>query len=61
MGLVQSRSKNSENVVKIEGFLFTVEQSLSRLIPHYGHLVVDFRDSFFGENFTVQFSRQTPC
>ncbi len=57
MGLVQSRSKDSDQAVEVEGFLFKVEQSLMRLIPYYGNVVVDFRRSFFGEGFTVRFGR----
>ena len=61
MGLVQSRSKDAENAIDVEGFQFKIEQNLRNLAPHYGNLIVDFRQSFFGENFTVQFSRQTAC
>ena len=61
MGLVQSRSRDAENAIDVEGFRFKVEQNLHNLVPHYGNLIVDFRESFFGENFTVQFSRQGAC
>lgn len=61
MGLVQSRSSQTEEAVEVEGFLFTIEQNLERLVPFYGNLVVDFKNSFFGDNFTVNFSRQGSC
>jgi pheromone shutdown protein TraB len=61
MGLVQSRSEQPENTVEVEGVLFTIEQNLQRLIPMYGDLLIDFRNSFFGENFTVRFSGQGSC
>ncbi len=61
MGLVQSQSNTSEGTVEVDGFLFTVEKSLKRLVPIYGDLIVDFRKTFFGEGFMVNFSRQGSC
>lgn len=61
MGLVQSRSNNAEETVEVEGHRFTIEQNLRQMIPHHGELIVDFRQSLFGENFNVRFSRQGTC
>jgi hypothetical protein len=61
MGLVQSRSEQPENTVEVEGVLFTIEQNLQRLTPMYGDLMIDFKNSFFGENFIVRFSGQGSC
>jgi hypothetical protein len=61
MGLVQSRSEQAEDTVEVEGVLFTIEQNLQRLIPMYGNLMIDFKNSLFGENFTVRFSGRSCC
>jgi hypothetical protein len=61
MGLVQSRSEQPEDTVEVEGVLFTIEQNLQRLIPMYGDLMIDFKNSFFGENFTVRFNGRSCC
>ena len=62
MGLVQSNSDEAqEDVIEVEGFPFSIEQSLKRLVPVYGDLVVDFRKNFFGEGFMVSFNGQSSC
>ena len=61
MGLVQSQAQKLDDAVEIDGLFFTVEQSLKRLIPTYGNLVIDFRNSYLGEKFSVRFSRQGSC
>ncbi len=65
MGLVQSQaddgSADDQETLDIEGFRFGVESSLRRLIPMYGNLMVDFRESFFGEGFMVSFNGQPSC
>ncbi|PID56186.1 hypothetical protein CSB45_12470 [candidate division KSB3 bacterium] len=61
MRLVQSRSKDIEHTVEVEGYRFRIEKNLRKLLPHYGSLIVDFRESFFGENFTIRFGRQEFC
>ncbi len=62
MGLVQSQKDQTEDTIEVEGVLFRIEQNLKRYIHVYGNLVIDFRKvSFFGEDFTVNFSRQGSC
>ena len=62
MGLVQSQSKTPvEDAIEIDGFLFTIEKNLKKFIPIYGNLIVDFRKTFFGAEFTVNFGRQSYC
>jgi pheromone shutdown protein TraB len=61
MGLVQSQKESSQETIEVEGLLFTIEQSLTRYIPVYGQVVIDFRNNFFGQGFTVDFSRQRSC
>ena len=63
MGLVQSQSNTSEenDAIDVEGFRFTVEKNLKKFIPVYGNLIVDFRKTFFGDRFTVNFGRQSLC
>ena len=61
MGLVQSQKDTPEDTIEVDGFLFTIEKSLKRLIPMYGNLIVDFKKAFFAEIFTVRFSRQRSC
>jgi hypothetical protein len=62
MGLVQSNADEAQDdIINVEGFLFSIEQSLKRLVPVYGNLVVDFRKNFFGEGFLVSFNGQSSC
>jgi hypothetical protein len=61
MGLVQSEADDEQETFDIEGFAFGIESSLRRFVPVYGKLVVDFRQSFFGEGFQVNFSGQPSC
>ena len=59
MGLVQSQPEKEKETVEVEGLLFSVQSNLKRLIPVYGNLVVDFRQSFLGEMFSVRFSHSS--
>jgi len=61
MGLVQSQADDEQETFDVEGFKFGVESSLRRFVSVYGNLVVDFRQSFFGEGFMVSFSGQPSC
>jgi len=61
MGLVQSQPPTSGEPIAVEGFFFTLEKQLHRLIPIYGNLIVDFKKTFLGAGFTVTFSRQGSC
>lgn len=62
MGLVQSNADEAQDdIIDVEGFPFSIEQSLKRLVPVYGHLVVDFRKTFFGEGFMVSFNGHRSC
>ena len=61
MGLVQSQSEKPADAIEVDGLFFTMENSLKRLIPIYGNVVVDFKSSFFGEGFLVNFGRQECC
>ncbi len=61
MGLVQSPLKKNKDTIEVEGHHFTVAQILTQMIPHYGNLLVDFRQSRFSENFSVRFTRQGVC
>jgi hypothetical protein len=65
MGLVQSQATDTDTPIEVDGFFFTIEKhlesNLDRLIPIYGKLVIDISESFFGEEFTVNFSRQQSC
>ena len=61
MGLVQSPLKKDEDTIEVEGHYFTVAQILSQMTPHYGELLIDFRQTRFSENFSIRFSRQGVC
>jgi len=61
MGLVQSQTDSTDQAVQVDDFWFTIEQRLEHLIPIYGPLVIDFHNAFWGENFSVRFSRQGSC
>jgi hypothetical protein len=61
MGLVQSQSSKPEDAVEVDGLFFTVEKNLRRFVPIYGNLLVDFKKTFFGSEFTVNFGRQGCC
>ncbi len=61
MGLVQSQAEEGEEIFDVEGFRFSVESSLRRFVSVYGNLMVDFRESFFGEGFMVSFNGQSSC
>ena len=59
MGLVQSQSGETKDAIEVEGLLFTVQSNLKRLIPVYGNLVIDFKQSFLGDMFSVRFSQSS--
>jgi len=61
MGLVQSHAETVDDAVEVEGFFFTIDQSLQRFISVYGGLIVDFRQTFFGGGFMVGFTGQRSC
>jgi len=62
MGLVQSQSDQAvEEVVEVEGFRFTIPQNLKRFISVYGSLLIDFKKSFWGDDFIVRFAQQGSC
>lgn len=61
MGLVQSNVQTTDEAVEVEGLLFRIEHKLKRLIPIYGSVVVDYRNAFWGESFTVNFSHGDSC
>lgn len=61
MGLVQSKAKNTDSTVEVDGLFFTIEQNLKKMIPLYGNLIVDFKEAFWGESFSVSFSRGGSC
>lgn len=60
MGLVQSQT-TTDNTIAVEGVNFRVEQNLKRFIPLYGNILVDFKKTFLGAGFTVNFSRPGSC
>ena len=61
MGLVQSQSQQADEVIEVDGLRFTIPQNLKRFISIYGNLLIDFKKSFWGDDFIVRFSQQGSC
>ena len=61
MGLVQSQSHHAEDIVEVDGLRFTIPQNLKRFIAMYGSLMIDFKKSFWGDDFIVRFAQQGSC
>lgn len=59
MGLVQSQSRQAADAIQVDGFHFTIAPNLQRFIQANGELLIDFKSSFWGDDFTVRLSGQT--
>ena len=61
MGLVQSQSSHADETIEVDGFQFTIPHNLKRFISVYGNLLIDFKKSFWGDDFIVRFAEQGSC
>lgn len=59
MGLVQSQSRQAADAIQVDGFHFTIAPNLQRFLQANGELLIDFKSSFWGDDFTVRLSEQT--